>query len=183
MSARKARRPVKDGGAGDVPTPSELVNIAMQLRPGALHSAHSGSAEIILCEAFGVWQLARQVIANGGKTQEDHLRSAARTIDAATDGGPSPAGKDSYTLQEAWRQLGYKDTRGERSLFELLRAMDTEQPNQWRARGGLAQWVRSIGCLDAFEMRAAEGFKRDREAKRNSAGGKARAARAIDAVK
>lgn len=174
MSAAEGEGSAKPGAAPEQPTPTELVSLAFKLRPGKMIGATESDREEALAEAFNVWKLAREVLARGGKTSEDAMRDELENVDLAREN--ERQGDDvklEYSIQEAWRELGYKDTRGARSFFELLAAaVKAGVTNEFSA--GL---IRDSEKVDGYHFFLLRKFKAECAAKKVREGGRSKAAK------
>lgn len=179
VSATNAEEPAEPRGAPEQPTPSEMVNLAMQLRPDKMRGASESDREDVLAEAFNVWKLAREILARSGKTSDEAMRAEVEKDDAARDKGAKGADVlREYPISEAARSLGYKDTRGVRSFFDLVAAAEKAGAlANIHLSGGLATWIRDCGKVDDYQLSILKQFKSTRDSRRHRAGGLAKAAK------
>lgn len=166
--------PTQQTASAEQPTPTELVSLAFKLRPGKMKDATESDLEEALAEAFNVWKLAREVLARGGKTSDEAMRDELEKGDLARENEVQGDDvKPKYSIQEAWRGLGYKDTRGSRSFFELLTAaVKAGVTNDFSA--GL---IRDSEMVDGHHFFLLRKFKAERAAKKVREGGLAKAAK------
>ena len=162
------------------PKPSELVALAVAMHGLKLTEATGDARRQLLADAFWAWRLARGVIDTGLQSE----REKDEEIDKALPRSPSERAPDqaqvrTLTLTEAASQLGYKETRGVRSVLELAEAMDKAEPRRFEALiseqvPGLAAWIRIAG-VDETQLDALRNFKVQRKTSGRAAGGRSAA--------
>lgn len=133
-----------------------------------------------LAEALWAWRSAREVIDSGLQSE----REKEEEIHKALHGSPEERAPDqaqvrTLTLTEAASQLGYKETRGVRSVLELAEAMDKAEPRRFEGlvsgqRTGLAAWIETVG-VDEPQLAALREFKAHRTTSGRAAGGRSAA--------
>jgi len=179
MKVTKVTDAPKPALAPTLPTPTELVNVAIALRPAKMTSGAKDQSEDAIAEALGVWMLARNILDQNGMTSGDMIRDEAKKADAALSGTANRKEQpDDYSISEAVREFGNKGTRGERSFFELIKAAQVAGAlSNIALTGGLESWVRDTGRIDAPALSILKQFKSKRLSERGRKGGLGKAAK------
>jgi len=179
MKATKVKDAPKPALAPTLPTPTELVNVAIALRPAKMTSGAEEEREDAIAEALGVWILARNILDQNGMTSGDVIRDEAKKADAALSGTANRKEQPAdYSISEAVRELGFKETRGERSFFELIKAAQAAGAlSNIALKGGLKYWVKETERIDAFALSVLKHFKSKRFSGRSRKGGLGKAAK------
>lgn len=145
-------------------TPGELSRLAaMIFAPETLRSPLL--REQTLVETFAIWRAAAEVIRREGEMAAERQKIADLVAPEETQGGKAAVPAKDYSLEEAWEILGYKCTRGERSLLELAGALDAIHPEQFSglvsaSRRGLLARIELTRRVSEFQLNALADFKR-----------------------
>lgn len=158
------------------PSPSELVTLAVAMHGQKFTEADGDARRELLADALWAWRLARGAIDSGIQSEREKGEEIHKSLhESPTDQSPKPP----LTLAQAASQLGYKETRGVRSVLELAEAMDRAEPRRFDGlvtgqRTGLAAWIEDVG-VDEPQLDALRKFKAQRTTSGRAAGGRSAA--------
>ena len=167
------------------PTPTDLLLIATRMFGDEFSKANGERRRQLLADAFGAWRLARDVINEtplAGQESDELMPRLAVEADISSElkgtGEQAAESQSSNSrLVEAALALGYKETRGVRSMLELAQGAENAgvigADTLHSSKGfGIVNWIKEMKEVSPLHFEILKKFKKERTKTGRIAGGR-----------